>query len=90
MSNIKKAIGLITFISISILIGDVIVEVTGTALLSLNYAVANTSSYVNASNFTSLISIVSPIQNVVFLISCVVAVLELFGLDNIIPIGGIL
>ena len=88
MANIRKAIQDLALIAVGILVVDVIFEATGIALGSLNSAVANLSSYVSVSKLASVITTISPIVNIVFIIGAIVVILELFGADNLVQVGG--
>ncbi len=88
MANIRKAIQDLALIAVGILVVDVIFEATGIALSSLNSAVANLSSYVSVGTLAGVITTISPIVNIVFIIGAIVVILELFGADNLIQIGG--
>ena len=88
MANIRKAIQDLALIAAGILVVDVIFEATGIALASLNSAVSNLSSYVSVSTLAGVITTISPIMNIVSIIGAIVVILELFGADNLIQIGG--
>jgi uncharacterized membrane protein len=88
LANIRKAIQDLALIAVGILVVDVIFEATGIALSSLNSAVANLSSYVSVGTLAGVITTISPIVNIVFIIGAIVVILELFGADNLIQIGG--
>lgn len=87
MANIRKAVQDLALIAVSILVVDVIFEATGIALASLNSAVANLSSYVSVTTLAGVISTITPIVNIVFIIAAIVVLLELFGADELIKIG---
>jgi hypothetical protein len=88
MANIRKAIQDLALIAVGILVVDVIFEATGIALASLNLAVANLSSFVQVSQLAGVITTISPIVNIVFIIGAIVVILELFGADNLVQVGG--
>ena len=87
MADIRKAIRDLALIAVGILVVDVIFEATGIALASLNSAVANLSSYVSVTTLAGVISTITPIVNIVFIIAAIVVLLELFGADELIKIG---
>lgn len=88
MANIRKAIQDLALIAVGILVVDIIFEATGIALASLNTAVSNLPTYVSVSNLASVITTISPIVNIVFIIGAIVVILELFGADNLVNVGG--
>ncbi len=88
MTNIRKAIQDLALLAIGILVVDVIFEATGIALASLNSAVANLSSYVSVSSLAGVITTITPIVNIVFIIGAIVVILELFGADSFLSIVG--
>ena len=88
MVELRKAIRDLATLAIGVLVVDVIFEAAGLALSSLNSAVANLSSYVNVSTLAGVINTLVPIVNVVFVIAAIAVLLELFGADSILTIGG--
>jgi len=87
MADIKKAIRDLAVIAVGILVVDVIFTATGLALASLNSATANLSSYVSVSTLAGVISTITPIVNLVFIIGGIVVLLELFGADALLQVG---
>jgi len=87
MADIKKAIRDLATIAVGILVVDVIFTATGLALASLNSATANLSSYVSVSTLAGVISTITPIVNLVFIIGGIVVLLELFGADALLQVG---
>jgi len=87
MADIKKAIRDLATIAVGILVVDVIFTATGMALASLNTATANLSSYVQVSTLAGVISTITPIVNLVFIIGGIVVLLELFGADALLQVG---
>jgi|GEM_PF-4674714 len=87
MADIKKAIRDLATIAVGILVVDVIFTATGMALASLNTATANLSSYVQVSTLAGVISTITPIVNLVFIIGGIVVLLELFGADSLLQVG---
>jgi len=87
MADIKKAIRDLATIAVGILVVDVIFTATGMALASLNSATANLSSYVSVSTLAGVISTITPIVNLVFIIGGIVVLLELFGADSLLQVG---
>jgi hypothetical protein len=87
MADIKKAIRDLATIAVGILVVDVIFTATGMALASLNSATANLSSYVSVSTLAGVISTITPIVNLVFIIGGIVVLLELFGADALLQVG---
>ncbi|MEM3470589.1 MAG: hypothetical protein QXZ36_07605 [Thermoproteota archaeon] len=88
MAEIRKAIRDLAVLAIGILVVDVVFEAAGIALASLNSAVANLSSYVSVPTLAGVITTITPIVNIVFLIGAVVVLLELFGADQLLNISG--
>lgn len=88
MANIKKAIQDLALIAVGILVVDVIFEATGIALASLNSAVSNLSSYVSVGTLAGVITTITPIVNIVFIIGAIVVILELFNADSLITMAG--
>ncbi len=88
VANIRKAIQDLALIAVGILVVDVIFEATGIALASLNSAVANLNSYVSVGSLASVITTVTPIVNVVFIIGAIVVILELFNADALLNVAG--
>lgn len=86
--EIKKAIKDLATLAIGVLVVDVVFEVTGLALASLNSATANLTSYVSISALASVITTLIPIVDVVFIIAAIAILLELFGADQIMNLGG--
>ena len=87
MADIKKAIRDLATIAVGILAVDVIFTATGLALASLNSATANLSSYVSVSTLAGVISTITPIVNLVFIIGGIVVLLELFGADALLQVS---
>jgi len=87
MADLKKAIRDLAVLAIGILVVDVVFTATGIALASLNGAVANLSSYVSVSTLAGVISTITPIVNVVFIIGGIVVLLEMFGADALLQIS---
>jgi len=87
MADIRKAIRDLAMIAVGILVVDVIFTATGLALASLNSATANLSSYVSVSTLAGVISTITPIVNLVFIIGGIVVLLELFGADALLQVG---
>jgi len=87
MADIKRAIRDLAVIAVGILVVDVIFTATGLALASLNSATANLSSYVSVSTLASVISTITPIVNLVFIIGGIVVLLELFGADTLLQVS---
>jgi len=87
MADLKKAIRDLAVLAIGILVVDVVFTATGIALSSLNSAVANLSSFVSVSALAGVISTITPIVNIVFIIAAIVVLLELFGADALLSIG---
>jgi len=87
MTNIKKVIRDLATIAVGIRVVDEIFTPTGMALASLNSATANLSSYVQVSTLAGVISAITPIVNLVFIIGGIVVLLELFGADSIIQVS---
>jgi len=87
MADIKKAIRDLAVIAVGILVVDVIFTATGLALASLNSATANLSSYVSVSTLAGVISTITPIVNLVFIIGGIVVLLELFGADSLLQVS---
>ncbi|MFP3278431.1 MAG: hypothetical protein RXO43_02620 [Candidatus Micrarchaeota archaeon] len=87
MADIKKAIRDLATIAVGILVVDVIFTATGMALASLNSATANLASYVSVSTLAGVISTITPIVNLVFIIGGIVVLLELFGADSLLQVG---
>ena len=87
MADIKKAIRDLATIAVGILVVDVIFTATGMALASLNSATANLSSYVSVSTLAGVISTITPIVNLVFIIGGIVVLLELFGADSLLQVS---
>jgi len=87
MADLKKAIRDLAILAIGILVVDVVFSATGIALSSLNSAVANLSSYVSISSLAGVIGTITPLVNIVFIISAIVILLELFGADALLSIG---
>ena len=87
MADIKRAIRDLAVIAVGILVVDVIFTATGLALASLNSATANLSSYVSVSTLAGVISTITPIVNLVFIIGGIVVLLELFGADALLQVG---
>jgi len=87
MADIKKAIRDLAALAVGILVVDVVFTATGIALASLNGAVSNLSTYVSVSTLASVISTITPIVNLVFIIGGIVVLLELFGADTLLQIG---
>jgi len=87
MADIKKAIRDLATIAVGILAVDVIFTATGLALASLNSATANLSSYVSVSTLAGVISTITPIVNLVFIIGGIVVLLELFGADSLLQVS---
>lgn len=88
MAELKKAIRDLAILAIGVLVVDIVFEVTGLALASLNSAVSNLSSYVSVVTLAGVINTLVPIVNVVFIIAAITILLELFGADQILDIGG--
>jgi hypothetical protein len=87
MADIRKAIRDLALIAVGVLVVDVIFEATGIALASLNTAVSNLSTYVSVSSLAGVITTITPIVNLVFIIAAIVVVLELFGADTLLQVG---
>jgi len=87
MADIRKAIRDLAMIAVGILVVDVIFTATGLALASLNSATANLSSYVSVSTLAGVISTITPIVNLVFIIGGIVVLLELFGADALLQVS---
>jgi len=87
MTNIKKVIRDLATIAVGIRVVDEIFTPTGMALASLNSATANLSSYVQVSTLAGVISVITPIVNLVFIIGGIVVLLELFGADSLLQIS---
>jgi len=87
MADIKRAIRDLAVIAVGILVVDVIFTATGLALASLNSATANLSSYVSVSTLAGVISTITPIVNLVFIIGGIVVLLELFGADSLLQVS---
>jgi hypothetical protein len=87
MVELRKAIRDLAVLAIGVLVVDVIFEVTGIALASLNSAVANLNSYVSVSSLASVVTTLVPIVDLVFIIAAITILLELFGADQILNIG---
>jgi len=87
MADIRKAIRDLAMIAVGILVVDVIFTATGLALASLNSATANLSSYVSVSTLAGVISTITPIVNLVFIIGGIVVLLELFGADSLLQVS---
>ena len=87
MADLKKAIRDLAVLAIGILVVDVVFTATGIALASLNGAVANLNSYVSVSALAGVISTITPIVNVVFIIGGIVVLLEMFGADALLQIS---
>lgn len=88
MVEIRKAIKDLATLAIGVLVVDVVFEVTGLALAQLNSAIAGLQTYVNVSSLASVINTLVPIVDVVFIIAAIAILLELFGADQIMAIGG--
>lgn len=88
MVALKKSIKDLATLAIGVLVVDVVFETTGLALASLNSAVANLTSYVSVSSLASVINTLVPIVDVVFIIAAIAILLEIFGADAILNIGG--
>ena len=86
MAELKKAIRDLAILAIGVLVVDIVFEVTGLALASLNSAVSNLSSYVSVVTLAGVINTLVPIVNVVFIIAAITILLELFGADQILNI----
>jgi len=86
-ADIKKAIRDLSVLAIAALVEDVHSIATGVVLLSLNGAVANLASYVSVSLLTGVMSTITPIVNVVFIIGGIVVLLEMFGADALLQIS---
>jgi hypothetical protein len=87
MADIRKAIRDLALIAVGVLVVDVIFEATGIALASLNTAVSNLSTYVSVGSLAGVITTITPIVNLVFIIAAIVVVLELFGADTLLQVG---
>jgi hypothetical protein len=87
MADLKRAIRDLAVLAIGILVVDVVFVATGIALASLNGAVANLSSYVSVSTLAGVITTITPIVNVVFIIGGIVVLLEMFGADALLQIS---
>ena len=87
MADIKRAIRDLATIAVGILVVDVIFTATGMALASLNTATANLASYVSVSTLAGVISTITPIVNLVFIIGGIVVLLELFGADSLLQVS---
>ena len=87
MADIRNAIRDLALIAVGVLVVDVIFEATGIALASLNTAVSNLSTYVSVSSLAGVITTITPIVNLVFIIAAIVVVLELFGADTLLQVG---
>ena len=87
MADIRKAIRDLALVAVGVLVVDVIFEATGIALASLNTAVTNLSTYVSVSSLAGVISTITPIVNLVFIIAAIVVVLELFGADTLLQVA---
>jgi hypothetical protein len=87
MADIKRAIRDLATLAVGILVVDVVFTATGIALASLNTAVTNLSSYVQVSTLAGVISTITPIVNIVFIIGGIVVLLELFGADALLQIS---
>ena len=87
MTDLRKAIRDLAVLAIATLVGDIYSIATGMALVSLNSAVANLSSYVSVSTLAGVISTITPIVNLVFIIGGIVVLLELFGADALLQIS---
>lgn len=62
MVDIKRAIKDLATLAIGVLVVDVVFEVTGLALSSLNSATANLTSYVSVATLASVINTLVPIE----------------------------
>jgi hypothetical protein len=87
MADIRKAIRDLALVAVGVLVVDVIFEATGIALASLNTAVSNLSTYVSVPSLAGVITTITPIVNLVFIIAAIVVVLELFGADKLLQVA---
>jgi len=88
MADLRRAIRDLAVLAIGIVfVGSVISATTGVVLSSLNSAVANLSSFVSVSTLAGVISTITPLVNIVFIIGAIVILLELFGADALLQIG---
>ena len=87
MADLRRAIRDLAVLAIGILVVDVIFTATGMSLSSLNSAVANLSSFVSVSTLAGVITTITPLVNVVFIIAAIVVLLELFGADQLLQVS---
>jgi hypothetical protein len=86
--ELRRAIRDLAVLAIGVLVVDIVFEVTGLALAQLNSAIANLSTVVTVSSLAGIVSTLVPIVNIVFIVGAIAILLELFGADNILNIGG--
>jgi len=87
MADLKKAIRDLAVLAVGILVVDVVFTATGIALLSLNTAAANLSSYVNVATLAGVIPTIIPILGFAHVFGGIVVLLELFGADSLLQIS---